>query len=126
MIEVASSLNDNSDSLSFYHATAEAIPVPDLSIDIVLSTMSFHHWSNQEEALGQIRNNLKPNGYFVLGDIFAAGILRPIFAPANHGKFNRIDVLQSMIESAGMKVVRNIPLRRYGGTIRIIISQKIS
>jgi len=51
-----------------YQATAEHIPAKDASLDLVTSTMSFHHWSNQALGVIEIFRVLRPGGYFVLAD----------------------------------------------------------
>ena len=33
----------------FHVAMAEALPLPDASVDLAFSTMSFHHWANQAQ-----------------------------------------------------------------------------
>ena len=35
----------------FYVGQAESLPLPDASIDLALSTMSFHHWANQAQGV---------------------------------------------------------------------------
>jgi ubiquinone/menaquinone biosynthesis C-methylase UbiE len=124
MVEVARSLNELPDSIHFFHSTAEDLSFPNSSIDVAMTTLSFHHWSDQEVALKGIQKKLRPNGIFILGDIMASGILQPIFALANHGRFNTVRKLEEMIGNAGLKIKKDIPLRRYGGTIRIIVSTK--
>jgi ubiquinone/menaquinone biosynthesis C-methylase UbiE len=52
----------------FRRAFAEALPFPDQSADIVLSSLSFHHWADQEKGLQEIARVLRPGGYFCLAD----------------------------------------------------------
>jgi ubiquinone/menaquinone biosynthesis C-methylase UbiE len=49
-------------------APAEAIPLPDTSIDLALSSLSFHHWTDQLKSLSEIARVLRPGGYFCLAD----------------------------------------------------------
>jgi len=66
MIESAQRLTANA---TFSTATAEALPLQDASVDLALSTSSFHHWQNQAAGLHEIARVLRPGGYFLLLDI---------------------------------------------------------
>jgi len=65
MIAEATRLNPNA---IFKLASAEALPFPDQTADIVLSSLSFHHWANQEKGLQEIARVLRPGGFFCLAD----------------------------------------------------------
>jgi ubiquinone/menaquinone biosynthesis C-methylase UbiE len=52
----------------FVSAAAEALPFPDASIDLAMSTMSFHHWRDHAAGLRQISRVLRPGGRFILAD----------------------------------------------------------
>ena len=65
MIEVARRLAPEGD---FQVAPAEAISFPDESADLVLSSVSFHHWANQKKGLQQIARVLRPEGWLCLAD----------------------------------------------------------
>ncbi len=54
---------------TIYHAPAEQIPLDSASVDLVTTTMSFHHWANQEVAVGEVVRVLRPGGYFILADV---------------------------------------------------------
>lgn len=49
----------------FEIATAEALPFPDQSADLVLSSLSFHHWADQNKGLQEIARVLRPGGSIV-------------------------------------------------------------
>jgi ubiquinone/menaquinone biosynthesis C-methylase UbiE len=54
---------------TFYVGKAESLPLPHASVDLVLSTMSFHHWRDKEKALGEVKRVLRPSGRFLLADV---------------------------------------------------------
>jgi len=54
---------------TFYISMAESLPLPDASVDLVLSTASFHHWADQAEGVRQVARALRAGGYFCLADI---------------------------------------------------------
>jgi ubiquinone/menaquinone biosynthesis C-methylase UbiE len=53
----------------FYQASAEQLPLENTSIDLISSTMSFHHWCNQAEGLCEITRVLRHGGIFILVDV---------------------------------------------------------
>jgi ubiquinone/menaquinone biosynthesis C-methylase UbiE len=65
MIAEATRLNPNA---IFKLASAESLPFPDQTADIVLSSLSFHHWPNQKRGLQEIARVLRPGGFFCLAD----------------------------------------------------------
>jgi ubiquinone/menaquinone biosynthesis C-methylase UbiE len=65
MIEMAKRLTPNA---TFYTAMAEALPLQDASVDLALSTISFHHWQDQTAGIREIARVLRPGGYFILVD----------------------------------------------------------
>ena len=56
-------------SLRFLEARAEELPFPNGSFDLVVSTMSFHHWQDQQRGLAEVRRVLALDGVFVLTDV---------------------------------------------------------
>jgi ubiquinone/menaquinone biosynthesis C-methylase UbiE len=54
---------------TFYVAMAESLPLPDASVDLVLSTASFHHWLNPRQGIAEIARVLCPDGRCVIADI---------------------------------------------------------
>jgi ubiquinone/menaquinone biosynthesis C-methylase UbiE len=51
-------------------ACAEWIPFPDRTFDLVLSTLSLHHWVVRDQALREIARVLAPRGVLVISDRF--------------------------------------------------------
>jgi ubiquinone/menaquinone biosynthesis C-methylase UbiE len=55
-------------SATMHVAPAEALPVPDQTVDLVVSSLSFHHWTDQARGLQEIARVLRPGGWFCLAD----------------------------------------------------------
>ena len=77
MIEQAKLLTPNA---TFYTAMAETLPLQDNSVDLAISTISFHHWQNQAAGIREIARVLRPGGHFILVDAsfpgWLVGVLR--------------------------------------------------
>jgi ubiquinone/menaquinone biosynthesis C-methylase UbiE len=84
MIEVAgSALVERKVQLEV--AAAERLPFEDARFDLVVTTVSFHHWAEQAHGLGEVSRVLRPEGRFLLVDHFAIGWLRLFDAVARRG-----------------------------------------
>jgi SAM-dependent methyltransferase len=55
-------------NLKFVQGSAEAIPLPDNSIDVVLNVESCHGYGNVDTFLKEVKRVLKPNGHLLLVD----------------------------------------------------------
>ena len=47
---------------------AENIPLPDASADLIVSSLSFHHWADHQKGIHEIARVLRPHGVFCLAD----------------------------------------------------------
>jgi ubiquinone/menaquinone biosynthesis C-methylase UbiE len=66
MVEVARRL---SPTVTFHVGLVEALPLPDASVDLALSTASFHHWHHQATGVREIARVVRPGGHFILADV---------------------------------------------------------
>jgi ubiquinone/menaquinone biosynthesis C-methylase UbiE len=57
------------DRVSFCQGDAARIPFPDGSLDLVVSTLSLHHWSDPVAVLDEIARVLRPGGAFLVFDL---------------------------------------------------------
>jgi ubiquinone/menaquinone biosynthesis C-methylase UbiE len=57
------------DRVSFRRGDARQIPFPDASLDLVISTLSLHHWSDPVAVLDEIARVLRPGGSFLVFDL---------------------------------------------------------
>lgn len=55
--------------VDFRLGDAQEIPFPDESLDLVVSTLSLHHWSDPCAVLNEIQRVLKPGGAYVIFDL---------------------------------------------------------
>ncbi len=57
------------DRVAFRLGDAQEIPFPDGSLDLVISTLSLHHWSDPVAVLDEIARVLRPGGAFLVFDL---------------------------------------------------------
>ncbi len=95
MVSEATRLNPNA---TFRVASAEALPFPDQTADLVLSSVSFHHWSDQTKGLQEIARVLRPGGSFCLAD--HAILLAKLFGE----KAKSRNQIHALISGAGLAI----------------------
>jgi len=79
MIEVARDAAAD-DRLRFVVGTAERLPWPAATFDLVVSTTSFDHWADQRAGLAECARVLAPGGCLVLADLFSVLLLPTLLA----------------------------------------------
>jgi len=84
MIQAAKSLTDD-ERLTFVTGVAEQLPYADASMDLVVSSTSFDHWSDQGAGLAECARVLRPGGHLVLVDQFSQWLI-PTLAVSRRGK----------------------------------------
>ncbi len=57
------------DRVRFRRGNVEQIPFPDATFDLVVSTLSLHHWSEPAAVLDEIARVLRPGGAFLVFDL---------------------------------------------------------
>jgi ubiquinone/menaquinone biosynthesis C-methylase UbiE len=60
---------DVSGRVSFTVGDVARLPYPDGSFDLIVSSMSQHHWTDVEGALGELRRVLRPGGRLRIYDV---------------------------------------------------------
>jgi len=113
-------------AIRFVEGFAEELPFDDGSFDLVLTTMSFHHWADQAAALREVRRVLRAGGAFVLTDALAAGAFRFFMARSSHGTFLTPPDLAELFVGAGFSPPSEVMLPGYGHTIRATIGRSRS
>ncbi len=87
---------------AFQVSPAEELPMAENTFDLVLSTMSFHHWFDQALALRQVTKVLRPGGYFILADPVVPLGLNRVF---QHGRPANSSRRRELFAQAGLQVV---------------------
>lgn len=57
--------------VTYLKGSAEQIPLPEASVDVVLMFLTFHHWTDPVQGLREVRRVLRPGGVALLRTQFA-------------------------------------------------------
>jgi len=114
MLEVARQLTPEA---HFSIGSGEALPLEDASVDLALSTISFHHWRDQAAGVREVARVLRPGGSFLLADFtlptWLAWLLPRVHSAAQ---------MRALFEQAGLDVqAQPGPVARF---VRITIGTK--
>ncbi|MGD0329643.1 MAG: class I SAM-dependent methyltransferase [Nitrososphaeria archaeon] len=104
---------------TFYISMAESLPLPDASVDLIFSTLSFHHWLDQEQGIHEIVRVLRPGGYFFLADISMPFGLSKI---VHHFRTNDPAIIREIFARAGLDV--QAQRRRMSGFLLVTIGRR--
>lgn len=99
MIDVARASADD-ERLQFSVGVAEHLPYPDGAFDVVVTTTSFDHWTNQLAGLSECRRVLRPGSRLVMVDQFSLWLARTLLA-GRRGKARTKSRCERLLGSAG-------------------------
>lgn len=101
MIEVARAASSD-ERLNFVRGTAERLPADEGAYDLVVSTTSFDHWTDQGAGIRECARALAPGGALVLTDQFS-NLLRPTMLGSRRGKARTRSRATRLITAAGLR-----------------------
>ena len=101
---------------TFFTSMAESLPLQDNSVDLALSTTSFHHWQDQAAGIREIARVLRPGGYFMLVDISLPEWLGGVF---RLNRFHSPAQMRTLFDQAGLHVQtqQKLAWRRWLATV---------
>jgi len=88
MIEVAEAATSDQ-RVRYLHGVVEDLPFPDETFDLVVTTTSFDHWSDQLAGLRECARVLTPAGHFVLVDMFSGWMVPTLLARRGRARTKR-------------------------------------
>jgi len=81
-------------NLKFIQGSAESIPLPDNSIDVVINVESCHSYGSVDKFLSEVKRVLKPGGYLLLVDF------------RNEENVEKMETLRSQLTNTGMQMMQ--------------------
>jgi ubiquinone/menaquinone biosynthesis C-methylase UbiE len=116
MLEVARQLTPEA---RFYMGSCEALPLEDASVDLALSTISFHHWHDHAAGIHEVARVLRPGGSFLLADFTSPAWLAWLLL---YFRVHSAAQMRALFEQAGLDVLAQPgPVARF---VRITIGTK--
>jgi ubiquinone/menaquinone biosynthesis C-methylase UbiE len=119
MVRHAQASSSNDGRIQFQQATAEALPFPNASFDLVFSTMTFHHWQDRARGAGEVARVLTPGGRWLLADFVPTGFMKPVRRLLRLHQFLPAAELQHTLEDAGLKVLLQRRVQGLGGQVAV-------
>jgi len=103
MIEAAED-SARDERMQFSVGAAERLPYPDSSFDLVVSTTSFDHWSDQQAGLRECARVLVPGGRLMLVDLFSLWLI-PTLTGGRRAKARTRSRADQLLSAAGFKSI---------------------
>lgn len=114
MVEQARHAAGDESPIHFQAAVAESLPFPDGSFDVVTSTVTFHHWSDQAKGIAEVRRVLRADGRWILADFIATGPSALILRILRARRMPERRRLERLLAHAGLAITAQ---RRVPGTL---------
>lgn len=121
MVKQAQGVLPASSRITFRQATAERLPFQDAQFDLVFSTMTFHHWSDQRAGIAEVARVLKPRGRWLLADFVATGLMRYVRRLFRLRQFPERRVLDPMLAAAGLQVLARRRVPGIGAQVPVLV-----
>ena len=99
---------------------AESLPFADGSFDLIFSTMTFHHWADQQKSIGEVKRVLAPGGRWLLADIVARGLMVVVLRLVRVGRVQKRGDLERMLAAGGLGVVAEKRASGMAGNIPVL------
>ncbi len=102
---------------------AEQLPFRTGSVALLVSTISFHHWSDQPRGLAEVRRVLAPGGRLLLADAIVTAWLRPFFVVGRaRGRFHTTAELDSLLGEAGLRLTMRSLVPGMWGAVAVTVA----
>lgn len=120
MVREAETLTPPGTGIRYRQATAESLPFPDRTFDLVFSTMTFHHWSDQPGGIAEIGRVLAPGGRWLLADFMPSGFMRLVRRMFRMRQFPIRGEIDARLSAASLVVESERRVPGLGGQVTVL------
>jgi ubiquinone/menaquinone biosynthesis C-methylase UbiE len=121
MVTQAHASISNGSRIHFQQAVAEQLPFPDGRFDLVFSTLTFHHWQDQEQGIREVARVLTPRGRWVVADLVPTGVIGSVLRLFRMHQFPERARFQTMLASAGLLLIGDRRVPGLGGQLDAVL-----
>jgi ubiquinone/menaquinone biosynthesis C-methylase UbiE len=125
MVRQAAALVPVGSRIHFQQAVAERLPFPDGRFDLVFSTLTFHHWSDQRAGIGEVARVMPPGGRWLLADFVASGLMKYVRRLFRLRRFPERRVIDPMLASAGLHVASQHRVTGVGSQVPVLVIRRL-
>jgi ubiquinone/menaquinone biosynthesis C-methylase UbiE len=112
------------DDIEFVQGTAESLAFPDGSFDLVVTTLSFHHWDAQREGLRQVHRVMRPGALFLLNDLVLQSWMVPFATIARaRDRTHTLLEFRTLLHGAGFIPLRAISVPRFAHGLYVMAAR---
>lgn len=107
--------------IRFIEGFAQSLPLPDQSFDLVLGSLTLHHWEEQETGLREVQRVLEPGGLLVLAVVQAVGWLSgPLRLIGWRDRIKSPAETDAQLKAAGLAPVYRRRLRWSANSLQVV------
>ncbi len=112
-------------TIQFQQATAEELPFPDGSFDLVFSTMTFHHWQNQGRGAAEVARVLTPSGRWLLAEFVPSGFMKRVRSLLRLHQFPDRAHLRDVLGGARLSIVKDQAVSGLRGQVAVMVVSRL-
>jgi ubiquinone/menaquinone biosynthesis C-methylase UbiE len=120
MVKQAQASIPDASKIRFQQAVAENLPFQDHQFDLVFSTLTFHHWTDQAKGLSEVGRVLAPGGRWLLADVMPTGLLKALFRVLGIHHFPEQSQFEQALRQSDLRPVAQRRVPGLGGQLNVV------
>ena len=121
MVAQAQASIPNGSRINVQQAVAEQLPFPDAHFDLVFSTLTFHHWQDQDKGVREVARVLTPRGRWVVADLMPTGLIGFVLRLFRMHQFPERARFETMLSNTGLILIGDRRVSGLGGQLNAVL-----